>query len=360
LPLGVAGPLLLDGRRYYVPMATTEGCLVASTSRGAGAVTESGGVSSALLADGMTRGPCVRLPSLARAAELVHWVQVPENFALLEREFGSTSRFARLSSIKTAVTGRNVYLRFRSTTGDAMGMNMLSKGVERCLAVLRERFVDLDVVAISGNYCTDKKAAALNWIDGRGKSVVCEAVVLGSVVERVLKTSVERLCVLNVDKNLVGSAMAGALGGFNAHAANIVAAVFLATGQDPAQVVESASCLTLMEPCNDGRDLYISVTMPSIEVGTVGGGTHLPAQSACLDMLGVRGSCAERPGANAQQFARIVAAAVLAGELSLMSALAAGQLTQSHMRLNRSSNNLAAQAAAAPPSGAPLSPKSAL
>ncbi|CAI0407318.1 unnamed protein product [Linum tenue] len=199
----------------------------------------------------------------------------------------------------------------------------------------------------SGNLCADKKPAAVNWIHGRGKSVVCEAVIRGDVVNKVLKTSVQSLVELNKDKNLVGSAMAGALGGFNAHASNIVSAVYLATGQDPAQNVESSHCITLMESTNEGRDLHVSVTMPCIEVGTVGGGTQLASQAACLNLLGVKGACYEAPGANARRLATVVAGSVLAGELSLMSALAAGQLVKSHMKYNRSSKDVTTHNAAA-------------
>lgn len=124
----------------------------------------------------------------------------------------------------------------------------------------------LHVLNAVGNFCSDKKPAAVNWIEGRGKSVVCEAVIKEEVVKKVLKTNVAALCELNMLKNLTGSAMAGALGGFNAHASNIVSAVYIATGQDPAQNVESSHCITMMEPVNDGKDLHISVTMPSIEV----------------------------------------------------------------------------------------------
>ncbi|KAJ3335969.1 3-hydroxy-3-methylglutaryl-coenzyme A (HMG-CoA) reductase isozyme [Kappamyces sp. JEL0680] len=141
--------------------------------------------------------------------------------------------------------------------------------------------------------------------------------------------------------------MAGSIGGFNAHAANILTAVFLATGQDPAQNVESSNCITLMEAVNDGQDLYISCSMPCIEVGTVGGGTGLGPQGACLAMLGVKGPNADVPGANAQKLARIICAAVMAGELSLCSALAAGHLVKSHMAHNRAS---AAPASAPKPS----------
>nr|GLL34961.1 3-hydroxy-3-methylglutaryl-coenzyme A reductase-like [Ipomoea trifida] len=147
---------------------------------------------------------------------------------------------------------------------------------------------------------------------------------------------VASLVELNMLKNLTGSAMAGALGGFNAHAANIVSAVYIATGQDPAQNIESSHCITMMEAVNDGKDLHISVTMPSIEVGTVGGGTQLASQAACLNLLGVKGASKVEPGANSRRLASIIAGAVLAGELSLMSAIAAGQLVNSHMKFNRS------------------------
>ncbi|KAE8711766.1 3-hydroxy-3-methylglutaryl-coenzyme A reductase [Hibiscus syriacus] len=212
-------------------------------------------------------------------------------------------------------------------------------GVQNVLDFLQTDFPEMDVIGISGNFCSDKKPAAVNWVEGRGKSVVCEAIINGDVVRKVLKTSVESLVELNMLKNLTGSAMAGALGGFNAHASNIVTAIYIATGQDPAQNIESSHCITMMEAVNDGNDLHTSATMPSIEVGTVGGGTQLASQSACLNLLGVKGGNRESPGANSRLLANIVAGAVLAGELSLMSALAAGQLVNSHMKYNRSSKD---------------------
>ncbi|KAG6401458.1 hypothetical protein SASPL_138315 [Salvia splendens] len=222
-----------------------------------------------------------------------------------------------------------------------MGMNMVSKGVQNTLDFLTNQFPDMDVMGISGNYCSDKKPAAVNWIEGRGKSVVCEAVIQGDIVNKVLKTDVASLVELNMLKNLTGSAVAGALGGFNAHASNIVSAIYIATGQDPAQNIESSHCITMMEAVNDGKDLHVSVTMPCIEVGTVGGGTQLASQSACLNLLGVKGANKEAPGSNARLLATIVAGSVLAGELSLMSAIAAGQLVKSHMKYNRSNKDVA-------------------
>ncbi|XP_021930666.1 3-hydroxy-3-methylglutaryl-coenzyme A reductase isoform X2 [Zootermopsis nevadensis] len=335
VPVGVAGPLLLDGRLVHVPLATTEGCLVASTNRGSRALMRCG-VTSRVVADGMTRGPVVRFPNISRASEAMLWMQAPQNFSAMKESFNSTSRFARLSKIHIRIAGRYLFIRFVATTGDAMGMNMLSKGTEVALEFVQETFSDMEILSLSGNFCTDKKPAAVNWIEGRGKSVVCEAVVPADVVSSILKTNVQALVDVNITKNLIGSAVAGSVGGFNAHAANVVTAIFIATGQDPAQNVGSSNCMTLMEPWGeDGKDLYVSCTMPSIEIGTVGGGTVLPPQAACLEMLGVRGANKVCPGENANMLARIVCGTVLAGELSLMSALAAGHLVRSHLQHNR-------------------------
>nr|XP_009504558.1 PREDICTED: 3-hydroxy-3-methylglutaryl-Coenzyme A reductase isoform X2 [Phalacrocorax carbo] len=300
-----------------------------------------GGASSRILADGMTRGPVVRLPTACQAAEVKVWLESPEGFKIMKEAFDSTSRFARLQKLLISLAGRNLYIRFQSGTGDAMGMNMISKGTEKALARLNEEFPDLHVIAISGNYCTDKKPAAINWIEGRGKSVVCEAVIPAKVVREVLKTTTEDIVEVNINKNLVGSAMAGSIGGYNAHAANIVTAIYIACGQDAAQNVGSSNCITLMERTGStNEDLYVSCTMPSIEIGTVGGGTNLLPQQACLQMLGVQGARQDNPGENARQLAKIVCATVMAGELSLMAALAAGHLVKSHMIHNRSKINL--------------------
>lgn len=336
LPLGLAGPMRIDGKDYYIPMATTEGVLVASASRGCKAINAGGGCTTILTGDGMTRGPCVSFPSLARAGAAKVWLDSEEGQTVMKNAFNSTSRFARLQQMKTNLAGTNLYIRFKTTTGDAMGMNMISKGVEKALQVMATEagFDDMITISVSGNFCMDKKPAAINWIDGRGKSVVAEAIIPGHIVKSVLKSDVDSMVELNIAKNLVGSAMAGSIGGFNAQASNLVTAVYIATGQDPAQNVESSNCITLMKKV--GEDLHITVSMPSVEVGTIGGGTILEAQSAMLDLLGVRGAHPTHPGENARQLARIVAAAVLAGELSLCGALAAGHLVKAHMAHNRS------------------------
>ena len=332
LPVGIVGPLLLNGSETFIPMATTEGCLVASTNRGCKAITEGGGATSVILRDGITRAPCLRFASALAASECKIWSEEPQNFQLLKAAFESTTSFGKLIGAEPTLAGRNVYLRLRCFAGDAMGMNMVSKGSLKVVEVLKERF-DCELISLSGNMCCDKKASAVNWIQGRGKSVVIEATIPKKVVQGTLKTTVKSIVHTNTQKNLIGSAMSATIGGFNAHAANNVTAVFLACGQDPAQNVESSNCLTLMEETNEGN-LWISCTMPSIEVGTVGGGTSLPAQSACLRVLNCKGG-GEVPGANAKKLAHAVAGAVMAGELSLLAALAANTLVAAHMQHNR-------------------------
>jgi hydroxymethylglutaryl-CoA reductase (NADPH) len=331
IPVGIIGPLKMNEKEFFVPMATTEGCLVASAQRGLNALAVSG-VSSHILSDGMTRAPVVEMPNATEATKLKFWIE--ENFGNIAKEFNSTSNYAVLNEIKTTIAGRKLFIRFKCFSGDAMGMNMVTKGVTQSLIYIKDNFPNMEVISVSGNYCTDKKPSAINWIEGRGKTVVSDCVVPSDVVKNVLKTTVDKLVRLNIDKNLIGSAMSGSIGGFNAHASNILTAIFIACGQDVAQNVESSNCITLMEKTENG-DLYISCTMPSLEVGTVGGGTNLDAQSKCLDIIGVKGSDKSQPGLNSQTLAKVVCSTVMAGELSLMSALTTGDLMNSHLRLNR-------------------------
>ena len=248
IPVGVAGPITVNGHSFFLPMATTEGALVASTSRGCKALNASAeGVSSFILEDGMSRGPCVRFADLTRAVIAKLWIDSEQGQSILKAEFDSTSSVARLQKIKTTLAGSDVYIRFTASTGDAMGMNMISKGVEAALSSMRKNgFEDMEIMSVSGNYCTDKKSAAVNWIEGRGKTVVAQATISAEVVKKTLKVDTASLVDLNESKNLVGSAIAGSIGGFNAHAANIVTAIFLATGQDVAQNVESSCCITII------------------------------------------------------------------------------------------------------------------
>lgn len=333
IPIGIAGPLRVIGDYanglYYVPLATTEGALVASVNRGAKIVTESGGARSKVINDGMTRAPVIAVPSVVDAVELVNWVN--EHFNEIKGVAESTSRHARLHSIQPFIVGNNVWLRFKFTTGDAMGMNMVTIATDKAVKYILSNFPRARLVALSGNMCVDKKANAVNFLLGRGKTVVSEAVIPKGVLEKWGVTA-EDVAEVNNRKNLLGSALAHAYG-FNAHFANIVAAIFIATGQDVAQVVESSMGITWMEPLDNG-DLYVSVTLPSLEVGTVGGGTGLPTQREMLQMLGVYGS-GNPPGTNALKFAEIVAATVLAGEVNLVLALARDELARAHEMLGR-------------------------
>lgn len=342
VPVGVCGPLLMNGEAFHVPMATTEGTLLASTNRGMKAVFLSGGVECTVYKDGMTRAPVVEFPTSREACQMAEWLQDPFKFVLVQDKFDETSRFGRLQSIQPVICGRRLYIRFNATTGDAMGMNMVSKGVEHTLKWLQADINhDMKIISLSGNLCTDKKSSAINWTFGRGKSVVAEATISSSVVKDVLKTDIDTLVHLNTSKNLIGSAMAGSIGGFNAHAANAVTALYIATGQDPAQNVEGSNCITVLEKSSGSTsdELLITCTMPCIEVATCGGGTVLSAQRACLNLLGLGGGSSgienALTGCNAKKFAMIVCGTVLSSELSLLAALSAGHLVRSHMKHNR-------------------------
>lgn len=334
IPLGVAGPLRIVGEHvsgdFYIPLATTEGALVASVSRGSKAITMSGGAYAVVYRDGMTRAPLFRTSSVRNALELVKWVS--ENFDEIKKVAESTTKHGRLVSIEPYIAGNNVWLRFRFTTGDAMGMNMVTVAVDKAARFIEEKFGGAELVALSGNMCVDKKPSYMNAILGRGKSVVAEAVIKKNIVSSVLRTSVGDMVEVNSRKNLLGTSMAGGVG-LNAHAANIVAAIFIATGQDVAQVVESSIAYTWLEETPSG-DLYASITLPSLEVGTVGGGTWLPTQREALSLLGVYGP-GDPPGANAVKLAEIIASAVLAGEVNLVAAIASGELARAHERLGR-------------------------
>ena len=348
IPVGVAGPIVMNNKEYYLPMATTEGTLVASTSRGAKAITKSGGCFATIIKDSITRSPVIKCPSVKEAISIKNYCNT--NIGDIEQIFNSTSSYAKLKIIKSTIVGKYIYLRFECSTGDAMGMNMIGKGVEKSIKHILNCFPNSQLKSISGNMCVDKKASAINWIEGRGKTVICECVITEEVVKNILKTTPDKLVELNYLKNMVGSAMAGTIGGNNAHASNIVSAMFLACGQDIAQNVESSHCITLIEFADNTpidqqtqnpvikKDLYVSVTMPCLEVGTVGGGTHLPSQSSMLDLLGVKGShktgCGDC-GKNARKLAKIIASGVLAGELSLLSALSNNDHMIAHMKLNR-------------------------
>jgi len=335
IPMGVAGPLKINGEyakgEFYIPLATTEGALVASVNRGCSALTAAGGVKTTLIDDKMARAPLLKCPDARRAREVAEWVKDNLDY-LQEKAVSKVTRHGRLRGVKPFIVGNNLYLRFEFETGDAMGMNMVTISSEEIMKVIEGKFPDVMYLALSGNLCVDKKPNALNFIEGRGKTVIAEAVIPREVVERKLKTTPELIAEVNYRKNLVGSAQAASYG-FNAHFGNIVGAIFLATGQDEAQITEGSHGITLAEVTPEG-DLYMSITMPSLEIGTVGGGTRVPTQREALSIMGVAGG-GDPPGSNAKKFAEIVAGAVLAGELSLLAAIAAKHLAKAHRELGR-------------------------
>jgi hydroxymethylglutaryl-CoA reductase (NADPH) len=332
LPMGVAGPVPVDGGaadgEYYLPMATTEGALVASVNRGLSAMRAAGGATARVTDSGMTRAPVFRVDGIADAETVVEWVE--GNTDDLRAAAESTTSHGELVAVNPYVVGDSVFLRFVYDTKDAMGMNMATIATqEACDLVTAETPADL--VALSGNLCTDKKPAAINAVEGRGRTVTADVVLPREYVEETLKTTPEAMVEGNTRKNLIGSAKAASLG-FNAHAANTVAAVFLATGQDPAQVVEGANAITSMEVREEG--LYASLSFASLELGTVGGGTKLPTQSEALDIVGHSGG-GDPAGANADALAEVIAVGALAGELSLVAAFTSRHLASAHEELGR-------------------------
>ncbi|MDZ7731366.1 MAG: hydroxymethylglutaryl-CoA reductase (NADPH) [Natrialbaceae archaeon] len=332
IPLGVAGPVPIAGSAaegsYHLPLATTEGALVASVNRGLSILRTAGGVNARVTATGMTRAPVFRVPDVTGAETVLEWVEA--NYDRLRAEAEATTNHGELQSIDPYVVGDGVYLRFVFDTKDAMGMNMVTIAT-RAACDLIEAETPGSLVALSGNLCSDKKPAAINAIEGRGRSVTADARIPATLVEDRLHTTPQAIAEANTRKNLIGSAKAGSLG-FNAHAANVIAAAFLATGQDAAQVVEGSNAITTAS-VRDG-DLYASVSLPSLEVGTVGGGTSLPTQAEGLDIVGVRGG-GSPPGSNADALAEVIAAGVLAGELSLLAAMASRHLASAHEDLGR-------------------------
>jgi hydroxymethylglutaryl-CoA reductase (NADPH) len=332
VPVGVAGPLQVNGEyahgTFYLPLATTEGALVASVNRGCSAITKAGGAEVRILHDGMTRAPVFAARSIAHAKQVVDWVAA--HGAELQAAAESTTSHGKLMGIEPFVAGTNVYFRMTFDTKDAMGMNMVTIASAKVAEMIAQG-TGAKLVALSGNMCTDKKPAAINLILGRGRSVVAGLALSHELISSVLKTDAATLFEVNYRKNLVGSARAGAMG-YNAHAANVVAAMYIACGQDAAHAIDGSMCLTTVDPIPTG--VYISVTLPSLPVGTVGGGTSVGTQQECLQLLGVAGG-GTPPGANARKLAEIIASGVLAGELSLLGALAAQHLARAHKQLGR-------------------------
>lgn len=336
IPVGVIGPVRIrgeyvDDEELHVPLATTEGALVASTNRGCRALREAGGAVVRVDNVGMTRAPVFRTQGIVQTRELIEWVRANEDE--IRRRTESESRFLRLIDIRPQAMGTTVFLRFRFDTGDAMGMNMATIACDRVIQELIEPQTGVECVSLSGNYCVDKKPSQINFQEGRGKRIFAEVLLDKHVLEKVLKTNARALVEVQYRKNLLGSIAAGSMG-FNAHYANILAAFFIATGQDPAQVGESAVGVTSIEP-RGPESVVASVYLPDVPLAAIGGGTSLDTQKEALALLGVKPD-AERPGHAVMRLAEILGASVLAGELSLLSALTSRDLARAHQKLGRS------------------------
>lgn len=329
IPTGVIGPLQIQGKwakgDFYVPLATTEGALVASYNRGAKATRLSGGITARCLAEGVQRAPVFRFDNLLEVSTFLAWALGQEE--TYRNIVGQNSRYARLQGVKASVEGNSVILLFEFTTGEAAGQNMVTICTNAiCQYILETTPVKPVFWLVEGNFSGDKKATAHSLAGVRGKRVTAEALVSARVLDKLLRTNaadMERCWQLSA----IGCIQSGSIG-IQAHYANGLAALFLATGQDVACVAEAFPGITRIEARPNG-DLYISVTLPNLMVGTVGGGTWLPGQRECLRLLGCTGPD------SARKLAEVCGATVLAGELSIAAAMASHDFSQAHKTLGR-------------------------
>jgi hydroxymethylglutaryl-CoA reductase (NADPH) len=327
VPVGVIGPLKIIGKyasgEYYVPLSTTEGALISSFNRGARVITLSGGANVAVVRDHIQRAPFFILKNLFQAQEFVEWVG--NNFSMLQEVAESTTNNGKLLSYHPFIQGKVVYLRLNFSTGDAMGMNMITKASLEVCNFISSQFPVIRY-SLESNMAVDKKPAHINSILGRGKTVSSEVIIKKKILSKYLHTTaieIER----TYHKQVIGGLLAGALGA-NGHYANGIAALFLACGQDLANISESCVGYTNAEAL-DGGDLYVSVNLPSLVAGTVGGGVSLPTQRECLEMLDCYGT------GKSKKFAEIVAATALAGEISLAASIVAGDFVSAHEKYGR-------------------------
>lgn len=339
VPLQWVGPIRITGTivddAVDVPLATYETPLWPSVGRGARISTLSErGIVATLIDERMTRSILLEADDAYTALTAVR--QLQDRFAELQEVVAGSSRFARLIDLHHQINGNLLFLRFEFSTGDASGHNMATLASDHLMDHILTTVSGVRYGSISGNYCTDKKATAVNGILGRGKNVVTELLVPREVVEARLHTTARQVVELNIRKNLIGTLLAGGIRSANAHYANMLLAFYLATGQDAANIVEGSQGVTHAED-RDG-DLYFSCTLPNLIVGTVGNGKHASFVDENLERLGCR---AERePGANARRLAVIAAATVLCGELSLMAAQTnRGELMRAHTQFERSTTS---------------------
>jgi hydroxymethylglutaryl-CoA reductase (NADPH) len=335
IPLRWVGPLRISGNvmsgETEVPLATYESPLWPSVRRGARLSTMvEGGIKATLVDERMSRS--VLLEADDAEAALAAWQHLSARREELAAVVATTSRFARLIDLHVQIAANLLFVRFELTTGDASGHNMVTNAADTLMDHVLATVPGVRYGSISGNFCSDKKATAVNGILGRGKNVVTEIVLPRRHVERFLHTTPEAVVQLNIRKNLIGTMLAGGLRSANAHYANMLLAFYLATGQDAANIVEGSQGLTHAE-VRDG-DLYFSCTLPSLIVGSVGNGKGLDFVEENLTRLGCREQ--REPGANARRLAVLCAATVLCGELSLMAAQTnPGELMAAHLTLER-------------------------
>ncbi|WP_353499348.1 hydroxymethylglutaryl-CoA reductase [Vibrio sp. CB1-14] len=329
MPVGTAGPLRLNGLfaqgDYQVPLATTEAALVASYNRGANLITACGGASAMLLNEGVTRTPGFAFKSLIEAGQFVAWLVTQfDHFKALAE---STTSHGKLSDVSVNIEGNHVYLVFEYLTGDASGQNMVTIATNVVFDyILTNTPIEPDYAFLDGNLSGDKKANSQTLRSVRGKKVTAEVTISAELIEKYLHTTPKKMAQFG-QMTTVGGALSGTIG-INAHYANALAALYIACGQDAACVAESAIGMTRMEVTEKG-ELYASVTLPNLMVGTVGGGTGLPSQKACLDLLGLHGS------GQSQALAEVAATLCLAGELSIVGAFCAGHFSRAHHKLAR-------------------------
>lgn len=328
VPIGLAGPLLVNGEHargeFYVPMATTEGTLIASYNRGMKLIHECGGVKATVTDDAMQRAPVFIFDDARGARDFGGWIDA--NFEEIKRRADSTSGIGKLRNIEKYQIGKIMYLRFNFTTGDAAGQNMVSKATFFACRWILDSNPSVKRHALSGNIDTDKKHSLLNTLHSRGKRVTAELAIPRDLMLKHMKLLPENSLQMRWVATM-GAFMAGSNNN-GQHSANGIAAIFIATGQDAANLAESSSALVYTEITPEG-DYYYSITIPSLIVATYGGGTGLPTQQECLKILG----CAGKD--RSHKLAEIIAATVIAGELSLGSAVMSGDWVSSHEKLGR-------------------------
>jgi hydroxymethylglutaryl-CoA reductase (NADPH) len=328
VPLGIAGPLLVNGEHaqgeFYVPLATAEGTLVASYNRGMRLLHEAGGVTTTIVADHMQRAPAFMFESARQGRDFADWLE--ENFDEIKAEAETTTSTGRLEEIEKYIAGRIVFTRFNYTTGDAAGQNLTGKATQAACRWIAEQRPEIDHYFLESNFATDKKSSAINMLRTRGKRVIAEATVPNELFKKIMRSD-SRLMYRARQVSNLGGFMSG-VNNNGAHSANGITAMFIATGQDVANVAESSAAYVYAE-LRDNGDYYYSVTIPALIVATYGGGTGLATQRECLELLGCYGKDKVR------KLTEIIAATVLCGELSLGSAIVAEEWVHSHDLLGR-------------------------